>query len=111
MIAGLGGYLCRDCSEHAAQQLAPRLPSADSIRCNFCRQRRLPPDVTHIGTGAVCADCLGVMAPMFQETSAMSLRSLFPEEGAPTLRRSAATGVSGEHGRRVMRLTDVRIVE
>ena len=66
IVAGRGLYFCGDCFARAAQQLTPRRPSPDSARCRFCGIHRQRHDVTEVGSVAACADCLGVMEPMFE---------------------------------------------
>jgi hypothetical protein len=67
MIAGPSVYLCDECIELAAKQLAPRKPAPDALACHFCRQRRARADVTSVGTVTVCADCLGLMTTILAE--------------------------------------------
>ena len=66
MIAGPRVYLCADCFERAARQLAPRRPPEDAVRCRFCRQLRAPGDATRVESVVVCADCLGLMDHMLE---------------------------------------------
>lgn len=67
LISGPGVYLCSDCFELAAKQLAPRHLEADAERCTFCRVLRAPSDVTHLGALTICADCLGTMDSILAE--------------------------------------------
>jgi hypothetical protein len=61
LVSGPGVYLCGDCFTQASQQLTPRRPPLNALRCRFCRQLRSADDVTHVGAVGVCADCLGVI--------------------------------------------------
>jgi hypothetical protein len=67
LISGPGVYLCSDCFELAAKQLAPRHIGPDAERCAFCRMFRAPSDVTHLGALTICADCLGTMESVLAE--------------------------------------------
>ena len=67
MIAGPRVYFCDSCIEQAAQQLTPRRPPADAVRCRFCSQFRARTDVTSVGDVVVCADCLGYMETILAE--------------------------------------------
>ena len=58
MVAGPRVYFCSDCSERATQQLAPRRPPVDAIRCQFCRNLRAPSNTAAVGDVVICADCL-----------------------------------------------------
>jgi hypothetical protein len=64
LVAGLSTYLCSECVERGARQLAPRRPPVDGRRCQFCRNLRAPNEVTQVGAVRVCADCLGIMVEM-----------------------------------------------
>jgi len=66
MIAGPRVYLCSDCFRRAARQLTPRRPTSDAIRCRFCGSLRVPLDITHVESVAVCSDCLGLMDQMLE---------------------------------------------
>jgi len=67
MVAGPHVYFCESCIEQAAQQLTPRRPAADAVRCRFCSQPRARTDVTSVGKVVVCADCLGYMEVILAE--------------------------------------------
>jgi hypothetical protein len=67
MVAGPRVYFCESCIEQAAQQLTPRRPAADAVRCRFCSQLRARTDVTSVGSAVVCADCLGYMEVILAE--------------------------------------------
>lgn len=69
MVAGPNVYLCDRCVEQAAQQLAPRRPALDAVRCRFCRQLRAKDDVTAVRSVIVCADCLGLMETILAEAA------------------------------------------
>ena len=69
MVAGPNVYLCDRCVEQAAQQLAPRRPAPDAIRCRFCRQLRAQDEVTAVGSVILCADCLGLMETILAEAA------------------------------------------
>ena len=67
LVAGPGVYLCDECFAQAAQQLTPRRPPSNALRCQFCRLLRSTDDVTLIGSVAICADCLGLMDVILAE--------------------------------------------
>jgi hypothetical protein len=67
LVAGPNVYLCDRCFQVAAEQLAPRQPAADAIRCRFCAQHRAPTEVTTVGGVNVCAECLGRIETIFAE--------------------------------------------
>lgn len=67
MIAGPSVYFCDVCVEQAAQQLAPRRPASDAVRCRFCLIPRARTDVTSVGNVVVCAECLGYMEVILAE--------------------------------------------
>jgi ClpX C4-type zinc finger len=67
MVSGPRVYFCDSCVEQAAQQLTPRRPASDAVRCRFCFQFRARTDVTSVGNVAVCADCLGYMEAILAE--------------------------------------------
>ena len=69
MVAGPNDYLCDRCIGQAAQQLAPRKPAPDAVRCRFCRQLRAKDDVTAVGGVILCADCLGQMEAILVEAA------------------------------------------
>jgi ClpX C4-type zinc finger protein len=69
MIAGPNVYLCERCVAQAARQLAPRRLATDGVRCRFCHQRRATGEVTTVGSGIVCADCLGTMTSILAEAT------------------------------------------
>jgi len=67
MVSGPHVYFCESCIEQAAQQLTPRRPASDGIRCRFCSLFRARTDVTSVGNVVVCADCLGYMEVILAE--------------------------------------------
>jgi hypothetical protein len=66
ILSGPGVYLCRKCFDRITTSLAPRRPPVDAVRCHFCRHFRAPSDIGRAGAMAVCADCLGAMAVVFE---------------------------------------------
>ena len=69
MVAGPRVYFCSDCFERATQQLAPRRPPVDGVRCRFCRQLRAPSNTATVGDVVICADCLGFMDVILAEAA------------------------------------------
>ena len=72
MVAGPRVYLCDRCVQQAAQQLTPRRPPPDAVRCRFCRQLRANDQVTGVGMVTLCADCLGLMETIMAEAAQRS---------------------------------------
>jgi hypothetical protein len=72
MVAGPRVYLCSNCFERAARQLAPKKPPADGVRCRFCRQLRSPQDVTRVDAVTICGDCLGLIQAILNEADEAS---------------------------------------
>ena len=69
-ISGPGVYLCQDCFRNLTETLAPKRPPANATRCHFCRQFKAPAEVARAGSVAVCAECLGAMEMIFEDTQA-----------------------------------------